>query len=186
MPLRLRIWPLHPKSLASSGRISTSVARPAWARIRRRACLNRFNQVHDAKNVFITDGACFVTQGCYEPTLTIMAISLRATEYIVAGTEKGEPVMDPEELTRRRSLLRLGSGAALAGWSGIDLSAAEWSQLPPGLYEPSINHLAHVLKPVPANGSAPAPQFFNDQEYANVTELVGLILGEEPQKASVP
>ena len=44
--------------------------------------LNRFNQVFDAKNVFVTDGACFVTQGCYEPTLTIMAISARAADYI--------------------------------------------------------------------------------------------------------
>ena len=44
--------------------------------------LNRFNQVHDVKNVFVTDGACFVTQGCYEPTLTIMAISARAADYI--------------------------------------------------------------------------------------------------------
>ena len=26
------------------------------------------------KNLFVTDGACFVTQGCYEPTLTIMAV----------------------------------------------------------------------------------------------------------------
>jgi hypothetical protein len=29
--------------------------------------------------------------------------------------------MDPEELSRRVWLLRLGSGALLAGWSGIDL-----------------------------------------------------------------
>ena len=29
----------------------------------RTSVLNRFNQVHEAKNVFVTDGACFVTQG---------------------------------------------------------------------------------------------------------------------------
>jgi len=44
--------------------------------------LNRFNQAHDVKNLFVTDGACFVTQGCYEPTLTIMAVSARAADYI--------------------------------------------------------------------------------------------------------
>jgi glucoside 3-dehydrogenase (cytochrome c) catalytic subunit len=51
--------------------------------------LNRFNQVHDVKNVFVTDGACFVTQGCYEPTLTIMAISARAGDYIAQEYRRG-------------------------------------------------------------------------------------------------
>lgn len=51
--------------------------------------LNRFNQVFDAKNVFVTDGACFVTQGCYEPTLTIMAISARAADYIAEEYRRG-------------------------------------------------------------------------------------------------
>jgi choline dehydrogenase-like flavoprotein len=52
--------------------------------------VNRFNQVHDAKNIFVTDGACFVTQGCYEPTLTIMAISARAADYIAEEYPKGK------------------------------------------------------------------------------------------------
>jgi choline dehydrogenase-like flavoprotein len=51
--------------------------------------LNAFNQVHEAKNVFVTDGACFVTQGCWEPTLTIMAISARAADYIADECRKG-------------------------------------------------------------------------------------------------
>ena len=51
--------------------------------------LNRFNQIHDVKNVFVTDGAAFVTQGCYEPTLTIMAISARAADYIGEEYRKG-------------------------------------------------------------------------------------------------
>jgi choline dehydrogenase-like flavoprotein len=51
--------------------------------------VNGFNQVHEVRNVFVTDGACFVTQGCYEPTLTIMAISARAGEYIAAESKKG-------------------------------------------------------------------------------------------------
>jgi len=48
----------------------------------RRSVVNRFNQLHDAPNVFVTDGSCFVTLCCYEPTLTIMAISARAAHYI--------------------------------------------------------------------------------------------------------
>ena len=53
----------------------------AWATTEEER-VERFNQVHDVKNVFVTDGASFVTQGCYEPTLTIMAISARAADYI--------------------------------------------------------------------------------------------------------
>ena len=55
----------------------------------KKSVLNRFNQVHDAKNVFVTDGASFVTQGCYEPTLTIMAISVRASEYMADEYKRG-------------------------------------------------------------------------------------------------
>jgi choline dehydrogenase-like flavoprotein len=44
--------------------------------------LNKWNQSWDVKNVFVTDGACFVSQGCQNPTLTMMAITARACEYI--------------------------------------------------------------------------------------------------------
>jgi choline dehydrogenase-like flavoprotein len=47
-------------------------------------------KVHDIRNVFVTDGAVFVTQGCYEPTLTIMAISARAGEHIAQAFRRGE------------------------------------------------------------------------------------------------
>ncbi|MBV8808198.1 MAG: GMC family oxidoreductase [Acidobacteriaceae bacterium] len=56
----------------------------------RKSVLNAHNQLHDARNIFVTDGAAFVTQGCYEPTLTIMAISSRAADYIVDANKKGE------------------------------------------------------------------------------------------------
>jgi choline dehydrogenase-like flavoprotein len=56
----------------------------------RKSVLNRYNQVHDMKNIFVTDGAAFVTQGCYEPTLTIMAVSARAADYMVDAHRKGE------------------------------------------------------------------------------------------------
>jgi choline dehydrogenase-like flavoprotein len=55
----------------------------------KKSVVNSFCQLHDAKNVFVTDGAVFVTQGCYEPTLTIMAISARAGDYIAAEYGKG-------------------------------------------------------------------------------------------------
>jgi hypothetical protein len=87
--------------------------------------------------------------------------------------------MDPEEMNRRVWLLRLGSGALLAGWSGMDLSAADAVKLPPGLYEPSADHLAHVLKPVPSNSQPSAPLFFDAAEYRQLQDLVARMLGED-------
>jgi choline dehydrogenase-like flavoprotein len=47
-------------------------------------------KIHDTPNVFVTDGAVFTTQGCYEPTLTIMALSARAGEHIAGAARRGE------------------------------------------------------------------------------------------------
>jgi choline dehydrogenase-like flavoprotein len=44
--------------------------------------LNQYNQAHDVENIFVTDGACWVSSGCGNPTLTMMAITVRACEYI--------------------------------------------------------------------------------------------------------
>jgi hypothetical protein len=95
-------------------------------------------------------------------------------------------VIDPEELSRRVWLLRLGSGALLAGCSGIDLGAANAVQLPPGLYEPSIDHLAHVLKPAPKAAQPDAPLFFTAAEFRQLQALVARMLGEDPGTPPVP
>jgi choline dehydrogenase-like flavoprotein len=55
-----------------------------------KSVVDRNCKVHDARNVFVTDGSVFVTQGCYEPTLTIMAISARAGEHIAETFRRGE------------------------------------------------------------------------------------------------
>jgi choline dehydrogenase-like flavoprotein len=44
--------------------------------------LNKFNQSHDLKNLFVVDGAAFVSGGWQNPTLTILALSMRASEYL--------------------------------------------------------------------------------------------------------
>ena len=44
--------------------------------------LNAHNQVWDAPNVFVTDSACFPTNGSCGPTLTTMALTVRACEFI--------------------------------------------------------------------------------------------------------
>ena len=56
----------------------------------RTSVLNRFNQAHDVKNLFITDGASWVSSACQNPTLTMMAITARACDYITDQYKKGE------------------------------------------------------------------------------------------------
>jgi choline dehydrogenase-like flavoprotein len=51
--------------------------------------LNQWNQLWDVKNVFVTDGAAFVSQGCQNPTLTMMAITLRACDWLTEEAKKG-------------------------------------------------------------------------------------------------
>jgi choline dehydrogenase-like flavoprotein len=40
-------------------------------------------QLHDVKNVFAMDGACFVSSGCQNPTLTMMALTVRACDHLI-------------------------------------------------------------------------------------------------------
>jgi choline dehydrogenase-like flavoprotein len=44
--------------------------------------LNKWNQSHDIKNLFVVDGGCFVTCGWQNSTLTILALAMRASEYL--------------------------------------------------------------------------------------------------------
>jgi choline dehydrogenase-like flavoprotein len=51
--------------------------------------LNKWNQVWDAKNVFVTDGACMTSSACQNPSLTYMALTARAADYAVDELKKG-------------------------------------------------------------------------------------------------
>lgn len=109
-----------------------------------------------------------------------------------------------DELTRRDWLVRIGKTAAVAGLSGevsgagaalssLVQSAPRADTLPPGLYEPSNDHLTHalgadgLLHPVPLGSetdyrvplSGPyAPKFFSAEDFKVVGRIVELILGE--------
>jgi choline dehydrogenase-like flavoprotein len=52
--------------------------------------LNSFNQAHDIKNLFITDGGAMVSSSCVNPSLTYMALTARACDYAVQQMKKGE------------------------------------------------------------------------------------------------
>jgi choline dehydrogenase-like flavoprotein len=51
--------------------------------------LNRWNQVHAAPNVFVTDGACMTSSANQNPSLTYMALTARAANYAAEELKKG-------------------------------------------------------------------------------------------------
>lgn len=51
--------------------------------------LNGNNQVWDAPNVFVTDGACMTSASCVNPSLTYMALTARAADFAVKELKKG-------------------------------------------------------------------------------------------------
>jgi len=51
--------------------------------------LNGNNQVWDAMNVFVTDGACMTSASCVNPSLTYMALTARAADFAVRELKKG-------------------------------------------------------------------------------------------------
>ncbi|MDE3201738.1 MAG: GMC family oxidoreductase [Acidobacteriota bacterium] len=51
--------------------------------------LNKWNQSHDIKNLFVVDGSSFVSGGWQNPTMTILALSMRASEYLAEQMRQG-------------------------------------------------------------------------------------------------
>ena len=51
--------------------------------------LNKWNQLHACKNVFVTDGACMTSTSTQNPSLTYMALTARAADYAVSELKKG-------------------------------------------------------------------------------------------------
>jgi choline dehydrogenase-like flavoprotein len=55
----------------------------------KRSALNGFNQMHEVKNVFVVDGSAFPNATEKNPTLTILALSWRATDYLAGEIKRG-------------------------------------------------------------------------------------------------
>lgn len=55
----------------------------------RTSALNAFNQLHDADNVFVTDGSCMTSSGTANPSLTYMALTARACDHAISELKKG-------------------------------------------------------------------------------------------------
>jgi choline dehydrogenase-like flavoprotein len=54
----------------------------------RTSVLNQFQQSHDVKNLFVMDAAGFTSGGCQNPTLTIMALAVRSTDYLMGELKR--------------------------------------------------------------------------------------------------
>ena len=67
----------------------TKSERCAWEIDPATSALNGYCQAHDVKNLFVTDGATFVTNADKNPTLTIMALTWRASDYLLDQAKKG-------------------------------------------------------------------------------------------------
>ena len=52
--------------------------------------LNAYNQAHDIKNLFVTDGSFMVSSACQNPSLTYMAMTARACDYAVQQMKRGD------------------------------------------------------------------------------------------------
>lgn len=52
--------------------------------------LNKWNQMHEVPNVFVTDGACMTSSGTQNPSITYMALTARAVDYAHKQVNQGE------------------------------------------------------------------------------------------------
>jgi choline dehydrogenase-like flavoprotein len=80
------------KGYTSEGVLGRGIHEMGTARMGRdpkTSVLNEWNQVWDAKNVFVTDGAAMTSAACQNPSLTYMALTARAANYAVEELKKG-------------------------------------------------------------------------------------------------
>jgi choline dehydrogenase-like flavoprotein len=75
--------------LADPGRIIHEVGTARMGNDKSTSVLNSNCQAHDVKNLFVADAAPFVSQGDKNATWTILALSLRTSEYIIDQRKKG-------------------------------------------------------------------------------------------------
>ena len=75
--------------MTAPGRIIHELGTARMGNDPKTAVLNKFNQSHDVKNVFVTDGAAFVGAANQNPTLTILALTMRACDYLTEEIKRG-------------------------------------------------------------------------------------------------
>jgi choline dehydrogenase-like flavoprotein len=79
----------YPFGILEGGKIIHEVGTARMGADPKTSVVNGYCQAHDVKNLFVTDGAPLVTNPDKNPTLTIMALSWRASEYLLDEAKKG-------------------------------------------------------------------------------------------------
>lgn len=74
--------------LEAPGRIIHEVGTTRMGTDVKKSVVNKFNQAHDCQNVFVMDGGPFVSQADKNPTWTILALAMRASEYMIEELRK--------------------------------------------------------------------------------------------------
>lgn len=74
--------------LAEPGRIIHEVGTTRMGNDPKKSVVNKNNQAHDCKNLFVVDGGPFVSQADKNPTWTILALAMRASDYIMDEMKK--------------------------------------------------------------------------------------------------
>ena len=74
--------------LLAPGRIIHEVGTTRMGDDPKHSVVNRYQQLHDANNVFVVDAGPFVSQADKNPTWTILALSWRTSEYIIDQLKK--------------------------------------------------------------------------------------------------
>ena len=74
--------------LEAPGRIIHEVGTTRMGDDPKRSVVNRYNQAHECKNLFVVDGGPFVSQADKNPTWTILALAMRASDYMVDEMKK--------------------------------------------------------------------------------------------------
>jgi choline dehydrogenase-like flavoprotein len=75
--------------MTAPGRIIHELGTARMGNDPKTSVLNKYNQAHDVKNVFVTDGAAFVGAANQNPTLTILPLTNRACEYLSEEMKRG-------------------------------------------------------------------------------------------------
>lgn len=78
------------QTITNPGRAIHEMGTARMGRDAKTSVLNGFNQAHDVKNLFVTDGACMTSSSCVNPSITYMALTARACDYAVSQMKKGE------------------------------------------------------------------------------------------------
>ncbi len=76
-------------AIAAPGEIIHEVGGAIMGKDPDRSVVNQYCQSHEIPNLFVADGACFVSNADKNPTLSIMAIAWRSSDYIVDQMQKG-------------------------------------------------------------------------------------------------